>query len=832
LADFDPKLADDLFREALDLPLSERASFVATQSAGNTTLTDRVMQLLDASDAPDDRFDGLIEQSRRQLLGTLADAGSKEGEDLSGKTIGSWRIEKPLARGGLATVYIAHRDDGQYQQRAAFKVLRRGLDTDDVVARFRAEREILSAMEHSAIAQILDGGTLDDGRPYLVLEFVDGLSITEYCEAAASSVRARVRLTIEVLKALQHAHQHLVVHRDIKPTNIIVSQDGRVTLLDFGIAKLLDSTAMPGGSTLTRTGVFLLTPRYGSPEQHMGNPVTTASDIYQAGGILYELLSGEPPQSGAEITPHTAFSPPSRVVRGTARHAQIKGDLDAIVSKAMQVDPQMRYASAAEMVADLERYLDGKPVLARPDTFFYRTYKLVRRQPLVLPALLVLVLAVGAYILMLNEYTREIRIEQARAEAAQAFMVDLLGSANPYGPSDRERGKEIRVVDALDVGIQRLRSGEYGGDEKLRAALLVPIAGVYENLGQIRTAIGLRQEALELERSLYGETSEPVMLNLRELGHYYRTAGEYTEAGPYYSEQLDIATKLYSHDDPRLAMAQTASGLFEMRRGNVTVATTLLESAVSTLTHHTERYTSEYIEAVVTLARVRVDADIADTLAKLEGSILLADQSFGSDAPLAGLARTQYATSLTYAGRFADAERYFDEAIRTYETRLGRDHGATLIALINLGRLYYAMGDYVNSELVQREVSGHYLRIYGPAHRGVAESNYELGRAIAAQSRLEEAGLHFQTSYDAYLAVVSEVHPDTYRPLLELVGIQIDMGIYADAESNLALAVENLASLTPEHGQFQRAKCLQELLGSVNASKITPGPSASLCPGN
>lgn len=772
MADIDPKLVDDIFCKALDLPQGERASFIENQCAGNASLAHRVLQLLDATDAPDGSIDDLIEESRQQLLGTFVDGDRTKGEDLSGKTIGSWRIEKPLSRGGLATVYFAHRDDGQYQQRAAFKVLRRGLDTDDVVARFRAERQILSAMEHSAIAQILDGGTLDDGRPYLVLEFVDGLSITEYCEVNAPSVRGRVRLTIDVLKALQHAHQHLVVHRDIKPTNIMVSKDGRVTLLDFGIAKLLDATSMPGASTLTRTGVSLLTPRYGSPEQHNGKPVTTASDIYQAGGVLYELLSGERPQSGAEMTAHTAFLPPSRATRGTARHALIKGDLDAIVSKAMQADPLLRYASAAEMVADLERYLDGKPVLARPDTFLYRSYKLVRRQPLVLPALLALVITVSGYIVILNKHNREIRIEQQRAESAQQFMVDLLGSANPYGRNDRDRGKEFLVIDALDVGLQRLRSGDYGGDEELRAALMIPIADVYVNLNKEHEAIQIRQEILAIEQKTYGEPSEPVMLSTRELARLYRTIGDYSEAEQYYDRQLAMAGRLFAVNSAEIAVAQAASAVYELRRGNLRRAIELLEPAVSTLRENSREYASELILAIVSLARARDEQELDDTLTILLEAMDLADQVFGPDSAMAGLARTQYATSLTVAGEYELAEQFFDEAITTYEAKLGRDHGATLIALLNLGRLFYATGEYGTAELVYREVYSHYLRIYGEDHRGVAESSYELGLALVAQDKFEDAIEYFQQSHASNLAVLGEDHADVSRASAALARVQ------------------------------------------------------------
>jgi serine/threonine-protein kinase len=225
----------------------------------------------------------------------MFDDSAPASEDLSGTLIQAWQIESPIARGGLATDYLAHRADGQYSRQVALKVLRRGLDTDDLIRRFRAELQILSSLHHPAIAQLLDGGALKDGRPFLVMEFVDGLPINEFCKTKQLEIDSRIRLVIEVLDAVHHAHQHLVVHRDIKPSNILVSHEGRVTLLDFGIAKILDVGSIPVEISHTRTGVSLLTPGYGSPEQKMGHSVTTASDVYQVGGILFDLLAQSPP---------------------------------------------------------------------------------------------------------------------------------------------------------------------------------------------------------------------------------------------------------------------------------------------------------------------------------------------------------------------------------------------------------------------------------------------------------------------------------------------------------------------------------------------------------
>ena len=400
------KRIDEIFTGALERSGDERSAFVDQQCAGDAELKSEVESLLAA--ASDTDVDARIESARDRMVRSIFEDDPDAGEDLSGKAYQNWRLERRLARGGLATVYLAHRDDGEFEQKAAFKVLRRGLDTDDLIARFRAERQILSSLAHPSIAQILDGGALDDGRPYLVLEFVDGVSITDYCEQQELDVRAKVVLMIEVLRALHHAHTRLVVHRDVKPSNILVTDDGNVSLLDFGIAKLLDPDSMPGSSTMTRTGVSLMTPGYGSPEQHAGATVTTASDIYQCGLVLYEMLTGESPYVPRDEVRSSSDLVPSAKLSGRADLKEVRGDLDAIVRKATRGDPDMRYASADEMVSDLQRFLDGLPVIAQPDSVAYRVKKLARRRPWLFPVAALVVAGIVAYIATITIYSQRL----------------------------------------------------------------------------------------------------------------------------------------------------------------------------------------------------------------------------------------------------------------------------------------------------------------------------------------------------------------------------------------------------------------------------------------
>lgn len=811
MSEFDTERLDRLFRAALEQPVPERRRWAAEQCADDSALQTRLARMIDAASSEEDPALRYFDRVRDRLLGTLFGISDDAKEDLSGQRVSCWRIDEPLARGGLATVYRAHRDDGQYARRAAFKVLRRGLDTDDIITRFRAERQILSSLQHPAIARLLDGGALADGRPYLVLEYVDGQPITDYCATRNLDLERRLRLVIEVLDALQDAHRHLVIHRDIKPSNILVSEDGRLTLLDFGIAKLLDRTLIPADSIRTRTGVMMMTPGYASPEQRSGEAVTTASDLYQVGAVLYELLTGQRPQLTTGAPGEDTCPAPSRNVCNALRAGAIRGDLDAIVGKAMHADPTHRYASAGEMAADLERFLVGRPVLARPDSYAYRLAKLHRRKPWLLPALALGAAALSVYIYTLQVYNRQVRLEQQRAIAASNFMKDLIGSPNPYFPADPERGQNISIADALEAGLHRLRSAEYGDDDILRANLLVSISEVFASIDaetfasveQHPKAVIVREEALALERRLYGDVSEPVIRSLRALANQFRTIGKYDLAEPLFAEQLASARAYYPANDPEVGVAELASGRYRHRVGNNEEGMRLAEAAIDKLRQAPQTHAYELINAIVLLARIRGVERPQETLVMLEQARELAITEFGPEQTQTALVLTQTAQTLSMLGQHAQAELYFDEAIAKYEARLGRSHGATLIALTGLAQNHLAAGDPATAETLFAEVLAHYLAKYGSRHRGVAANYHNLAAAIAAQGRYAEAIPMYRSAFESELAVLRDDNPDSYRFLLPLAYAQLRAGDATTAAATAAEVSRHLARIgaaTPLQG--------------------------------
>lgn len=805
-----PKIVDRIYSEALELSGDERGAYIKAECGNDEALKKRVVELVAAAEASADGFDGRFSLIRDRLLEEVLGGdpvGSQESEDLSGSRINNWRLEKQLARGGLATVYIAHRDDGEYDQRAAFKVLRRGLDTDDVVARFRAERQILSALDHPAIAGILDGGALEDGRPYLVLEFVDGKSITEYSSDNDLSVRQRVALFLNVLRALHHAHRHLIVHRDIKPSNIMVSNAGHVSLLDFGIAKLLDPGAVPGASALTRTGISLLTPGYCSPEQHAGDPVTTASDIYQAGAVLYELLTGKRPRAAGEKDDFTASSAPSQSLQGSADLADVRGDLDAIVFRAMHPDPLQRYASAEEMAADLERYLDGLPVIAGPDTLRYRLVKFAKRRPLVLPAALAALIAIGGYIATLNAYNEQLRIEQRRASAAQTFMVDLLRSPDPFRPADPDLGRNITVVDALQLGVERLKT-DLQDDPQLRASLLTAIASVYASLDQHREAIDLGEEALSLQQAVFGERSTEVLDSLELLARQHRALSEYEPAKNYFDRQLDMALELYPADHPRVGAAQAESAAIASAVGDLEAAERLYREGIQRMRTAPEEYSRPLINALVGLTYLRSSEDFDEAMALLSEAEAVAGGERDPDNLSMALIHAQAATSYSFSHDYARAEERFRQALAIYEKHIGRDHGATLSTLNNLGIMYMRAGDFAGAETVLREVLERYLNKYDGMNRMIATSYQNLATAISRQNRYAESMPLHRKAFEIYSEILPDDHFEPALPLLTLSYAELQLQRFADAEASAAKASTMLEKTAPDTYIFGVAQCL------------------------
>ena len=539
-----------LFERALDLPAPKRATFLDEACAGDLLLRHEIDSLLRAADDDADFLEVPAVQAALDVIARTSD------RIRTGRRLGPYRIVGELGRGGMGTVYLAERDDGLFEQQVAVKVVHSNLDADNTEGRFARERSILAALKHPHIARLYDGGMTDDGRPYLVMEYIDGRPLTAYCDAHRLSIRQRLELFRAVCAAVQYAHQNLVVHRDLKPSNILVTEgsDGAPTvkLLDFGIAKLLAADDDAPEESLTRTAHTVMTPEYAAPEQVRRRPVTTATDVYSLGVILYELLSGHRPYRLRGLRPSQVEHlicemdppPPSTAVLRTAEttgetgedgpavgetpemisrsrstqpeklHRRLRGDLDKIVSMAMRKEPERRYASVAELAEDLHRYLVGLPVRAHSDTPFYRTSKFFRRHRLGITTAVLVFLSLLGSVLATHRQAKIAETEQRRAE--QRFA-DVHALANAL------------LLDVYDA-IAELPGGTAARELLVRRALtyLDKLASEAEN------DVTLQLELAEAYRKLGDVQGNPNNANLgrpREaLAHYRKALAHYRKA--------------------------------------------------------------------------------------------------------------------------------------------------------------------------------------------------------------------------------------------------------------------------------------------------------------
>lgn len=808
---------DEIFRDALERPAAERPTFVAAACADDLRLRAEVLGLLRAAEASES--DGFLEASAadspeipwdealavaRQAIEATENRDLEAELDRSGERIGPYRLLSKLGRGGMATVYLAERADGLWEQRVALKLIRRGLDTEDVIRRFRAERQILSSLDHPNIARLLDGGTTAAGLPYLVLEYVEGTPITEYCDERELPLEARLELFCDVGRAVQHAHRSLVVHRDLKPSNILVDHNGRVKLLDFGIAKILDPTA---DATRTRTGRRPLTPDYASPEQIGDEPITTVSDVYQLGLVLCELLCGRRPYDVADVSPsrRAAFlermrpSPPGVLVEAAAAERRastedrlrrrLRGDLDTIVGQAIEREPSRRYASAGALVADLERHASGLPVVARPATLTYRTRKLARRRPWLFPAVAAAALVVGGYVFTLDQYADRLRrernlarLEAERADEVREFVVDVFRSADPYAMADPERGRTVTVREALDLGADRVRT-ELSGRPELQAELLATIAGAYANLDLAGPSLALWEEALVLEKNVRGTESPEVARALRRLGALLARAGRTDSAEVLLERSLAISRSVHGPGDTAVAGVLTDLGEAAMRAGRLELAERRIVDAIDMLQQHDPLPAAHLATAYTRLLNIYpINQRMEEARAAGEEAIRLSRQAYGAEHPRTALALVELGDLHDWQANSARAVPLYREAIRILDASLGPEHEQTLQARNNLAVTLRHLGEVAGAEALHRQILAVWRRKQsepGPqladALQNLAVLLYEDGRAREAEPLLVEVR-------DIYDRLLEPTHYKRAFPRLTLASVQLAQDDYEGAE--------------------------------------------------
>lgn len=795
---------EEIFLEALDLDPVQRAAFIEEACGSNHTLRQEVISLLEAHDEADADF---LEETPSMLGHALPNVSRRL------ERVGPYRILSELGKGGMGIVYLAERDDDQYHKRVALKVMQQQrLNLLGMRERFLAERQILAGLEHPNIARMLDGGVTDDEVPYFALEYVEGVPIHEYCDANQLSIDERLRLFMTVCRAVHYAHQNLIVHRDLKPSNILVTPKGVVKLLDFGIAKLIDPDSQPHieAVPITRTGLRIMTPEYASPEQVRGDKLTTASDVYQLGVLLYELLTGHRPyrlktRIQHEIEriiceeeprrPSTAISDIREVMRadGTTRtmtpdtisearsthtdklRRQLIGDVDNIVLMAMRKETARRYASAEQLLEDIKRHLDGLPILARKDTVGYRANKFIRRHRFGVAAVASVMLLLVAFSVVTAVQANRIAAERDRAEQVTDFLVDLFKSASPA----ETKGQDVLVQDVLEQGVVNLENG-LSDQPSVKAELLSVISEVYYTLGFYDEAESLGRESVSLNETAHGPTHERTALTQTLLASTLSRQGQYAEAETLYREALAIQKRRLGEEHVEYALTlKDLAGLLQ-DKGNYQEAEALYEQALA-----------------------------------------IRQEQLGNEDPKTITVRSRLASLAQAQGDFETAETLFRDVLMQRQRVLGDVHPDVAIAQNNLGLLLLRTGDYPEADSLFHASLAMRQQLYDPEHPSVATIYNNLSllkrrlRDYEASDSLSLRALAINRSR------LAEQHPNVASTLISLSYTSARLGRYDEAEARVREAIAMYdATLGPEHARAGQARVdLASLLSSRSRYK-------------
>jgi serine/threonine-protein kinase len=711
-----------LLDEAFDLLPDDLERWLGNLKADDEPLKARIRGLLARRSSV--QASGFLEAIPSLTTAGLPDVAPED--DREGAIVGAYRLLRPIGMGGMGTVWLAERADGLLQREVALKLPRGAWPRGDLVRRMERERDILSTLEHPNIARLYDAGVTAGGRPYLALEFVDGRSIDEYCGGAGLGVRARVHLFLQVVEAVAYAHGRLVVHRDLKPSNILVTRDGQVRLLDFGVAKLLDDERdLPSG--LTELAGRPHTPEYASPEQISGEPLTTASDVYSLGVVLYELLAGTRPykirrsSAGAleAAILETDPAPPSASTADGARRRTLRGDLDTIALKALKKKPVERYATVNALGDDLQRWLDGLPVLARPDSARYRVSKFVRRHAIAVAAATIVVASLAAFGIVsarqaraLAEQQREAQVERDTAEQVVRVLIDLFQTINP---SVRPDGGRMPVGEFL-AGAQGRSLELLRSTPAVRARLQQVFGLIHQTRGQYVEARTSLDAALAEQRRLLGPDHPETLESMQALAELAALLGEDERARALLEESLRRHTQVFGDRHERTARV--------LRALAPVVATTDLDASGRLLMRAVE----------IQRARSRSDdPERAETLGSLAGYYAR---------------RTEYER----------ARQTYREALAVFPTPQARRHPVAITILNDYAALLGTLTQHTEAEVVQREAIEVGRQVLGADTLTVANLLNNLGVTQSHLGRHEEAERTYRASFEIHLSLLGERH--------------------------------------------------------------------------
>lgn len=778
----------ELIPDAMACPEDERKDFLYRACTDSAGMTDEVMlreatSLILAAEAAES-----TDAFASPLAGlTIVAAGAQR---MPGQ-VGPYEITGLLGEGGMGIVYRAHRADGLMAREVALKRLHPALG-GRLAGRLEAERETLARLEHEGIARLYDAGIDDDGISFIVMESVEGMPIPEYANTHELGVTARIELFVHVCEAVTYAHQNLIVHRDLKPSNVFVTNEGKVKLLDFGIAKWLGDTETTS-ALLTQTG-RALTPSYAAPEQVRPTiaPITTATDVYALGVMLYELLSGQRPYNVSDATAVETeriicdLEPPSLSgVSSDARRRILRGDLETIVARAMAKEPARRYVSAAALGDDLNRYLNGLPIEARPATTAYRVMRFVKRNRVGVTATVLVALALLAGLAGTAWQARTAAAEARKAEAMNTFLLDLLTAPDP-----REQGRDVRVATLLDQAVENLDAG-FAGSPEIEAQMRHVLGVTYRELGLFNEAEEQLYAALAIRNKLHPTRHADLAETQAQVGILEQKKGNYQLSDSLLTLAVETDRALFGNNNTRVAAKINDLGTVKWEQGDYETAEALFRESLQI----EERIRGpEHARVAVSLGNLgslmamQGHYHEAEELHRRELEILRA--AHGNHHPAIPQSLSHIGVILDNLERFEEARETHTEALGLYRIIKGEDHPDVAYAMNNLASVLAKTGYLQEASEMQMEAAVLYEAIFGGDHPNLGVQYNNIAATQRRMGNLEAAEDGYLRALEIWRAGLPADHPFIAHGLTNLGAVLISRDRSADACRYLREAYE------------------------------------------
>lgn len=795
-----------LFEQALEHKDADRKKFLAKECADDKELMNEVLSLLDA----DSDSGGILDRSPLDTLDFNPDA------PLANKRVGPYRIIERIGLGGMGSVYLAERGDGQFNQKVALKLIRPGFDSEEFLKRFHAERQISAQFQHPNIARLLDGGLTDEGLPYFTMEYVDGQPIDFYCRDNNLSLRSRLKLFMEVCHAVHYAHQNLVVHRDLKPGNIMVDNTGTVKLLDFGIAKVLDEKETHANlANLTATGMHVMSPGYASPEQIRFENITTASDIYSLGVVLYELLTGSRPYDVSNLSParmeqticNTIPQRPSKALEKIIqdRNSEVRdlkmlrklskklaGDLDNICLKALQKDPSRRYNSAEQFAADLSNYISGHPVSARKDSYAYRAMKFAERnRGAVISAsavLIIITVLVGFYTIRLSAERNRARKEARISDQVTQFLTGLFEVSDPAV----SKGENVTARELLDRGGEKIEK-DLAAEPEVQARMMNVLGDVYYTMGLYDQAKYFNARAVEVASARLGTDNPDLARYLESLSWVYDIEDNLDSAEILTRQSLAIDLKHFGERSKQAASDYHNLGMVLRHKGEFVAAESLYLKA---LVLKRELYGNDDQEVAYTLnhyARLLYqEGKYEKSIPIFREGLAIRKKNFGEDSPETVASMASLAAALKETGKLDEAEELFRQSLTVTRKISGDKHPYNAGLMASLGSVLAEKNENAEAEQLFKKSLSLYKELYPDGYSHMAGPLTALGSLLRREGRPKEAETYLRQGLQIRLNSLGDKHWFTGMSKKALGECLADLGDNDEAENLLIASFETL----------------------------------------